>query len=182
MAQFHPRWRAFAAAARAVRPKWRPHKMYEPPIFDRLQSSYEDVRFELDTMRNKLSGYRFLFAAGDGLSLMRMNHLLKMEPDKYFDQSPAIIPVQGELHGFFHLMHCHWRLNRPFIMQCADVLGNKQVKSDPSVSDLNVSRFECQKRPWKEIEAVMGRRGVDAPHAYILNYVLEMTPYFDWQP
>ena len=64
-----------------------------------------------------------------------------MEPDKYFDQSPAIIPVQGELHGFFHLMHCHWRLNRPFIMQCADVLGNKQVKSDPSVSDLNVSRF-----------------------------------------
>ena len=31
-----------------VRPKWRPHKMYEPPIFDRLQSSYEDVRFELD--------------------------------------------------------------------------------------------------------------------------------------
>ena len=124
-----------------VRPKWRPHKMYEPPIFDRLQSSYEDVRFELDTMRNKLSGYRFLFAAGDGLSLMRMNHLLKMEPDKYFDQSPAIIPVQGELHGFFHLMHCHWRLNRPFIMQCADVLGNKQVKSDPSVSDLNVSRF-----------------------------------------
>ena len=103
---------------------------------------------------------------------MHLNHLLKMEPDKYFDQSPAIIPVQGELHGFFHLMHCHWRLNRPFIMQCADVLGNTQVKSDPSVSN----------RPWKEIEAVMGRRGVDAPHAYIRNYVLEMTPYFDWQP
>ena len=38
------------------------------------------------------------------------------------------------------------------------------------------------KRPWEEIEAVMGRRGVDAPHAYIRNYVLEMTPYFDWQP
>ena len=109
MAQFHPRWRAFAAA--------RIYLTVFSPIFDRLQS-----------------------------------------------------------------MHCHWRQNRPFIMQCADVLGNKQVKSDPSVSDLNVSRFECQKRPWKEIEAVMGRRGVDAPHAYIRNYVLEMTPYFDWQP
>ena len=124
-----------------VRPKWRPHKMYQPPIFDRLQSSYEDVRFELDKMRNALPGHRFLFAAGDGLSLMRMNHLLRNEPDRYFDQSPAIIPVQGELHGFFHLMHCHWRLYRPFIMQCAHVLGNEQVKSDPSVSDLNVTRF-----------------------------------------
>ena len=38
-----------------------------------------------------------------------------------------------------------------------------------------------QKRPRKEIEAVMGRRRLDAPHAYIRNYVLEMTPYFDWQ-
>ena len=108
--------------------------MYQPPIFDRLQSSYDDVRFELDAMRNKLPGYRFLMIAGDGLSLMRMNHLFAQRPDYYFDQSPAIIPVQGELHGFFHLMHCHWRLYRPFIMQCAEVLGNAQVKSDPSVS------------------------------------------------
>lgn len=76
--------------------------MYQPPIFDRLQSSYDDVRFELNTMRAALPGYRFLFAAGDGLTLMRMNHLLAQQPDVYFDQSPAIIPVQGEHpHGFF---------------------------------------------------------------------------------
>ena len=125
-----------------VRPKWRPHKMYQPPIFDRLQSSYDDVRFELNTMRAALPGYRFLFAAGDGLTLMRMNHLLAQQPDVYFDQSPAIIPVQGEHpHGFFHLMHCQWRLYRPFIMKCAEVVGNEQVKRDPSVSDLNVTRF-----------------------------------------
>ena len=124
-----------------VRPSWRPYKVYQPPIFDRLQSSYEDVRFELNCMRNKLPSHRYLFAAGDGLSLMRMNHLLAMEPDTYFDQSPAIIPIQGELHGFFHLMHSQWRLYRPFIMKCAEEVGNSQVKEDPSVSDLNVSRF-----------------------------------------
>ena len=126
----------------AVRPAWRPQKIYQPPIFDRLQSSYEDVRFELNEMRNALPGYRFLFVAGDGLSLMRMNHLLKHESDKYFDNSPAIIPIQGEHpHGLFHGMHCQWRLYRPFIMKCASVVGNNQVKSDPSVSDLNVTRF-----------------------------------------
>ena len=38
-----------------------------------------------------------------------------------------------------------------------------------------------QKKPWKEIESVMGRRGTSAPHAYIRNYVADMTPYFDWQ-
>ena len=139
--------------------------MYQPPIFDRLQSSYEDVRFELDKMRNALPGHRFLFAAGDGLSLMRMNHLLRNEPDRYFDQSPAIIPVQGELHGFFHLMHCHWRLYRPFIMQCAHVLGNEQVKSDPSVSDLNVTRFFLIIVPWKRGAAREAQGHARAAHA-----------------
>ena len=126
----------------AVRPAWRPHKMYQPPIFDRLQSSYEDVRHELDHMRNRLPGSRFLFVAGDGLALMRMNHLLAQEHDRYFEQSPCVIPIQGEHpHGLFHAMHCQWRLYRPFIMKCAQVVGNEQVKQDPTVSDLNVSRF-----------------------------------------
>ena len=127
-----------------VRSRWPglPHKVYQPPIFDRLQSSYDDVRFELNEMRNALPGYRFLFAAGDGLSCMRVNHLLAQSPDVYFDQSPAIIPVQGEHpHGLFHLIHCQWRLYRAFIMKCADVVGNQQVKPDPTVSDLNVTRF-----------------------------------------
>ena len=126
----------------AVRPSWRPHKIYHPPIFDRLQSSYEDVRFELNKMRNAFPNMRFLFAAGDGLSLMRMNHLLASDADTYIHSSPAIIPIQGEHpHGLFHAMHCQWRLYRPFIMKCAKVVGNEQVKPDPGVSDLNVTRF-----------------------------------------
>ena len=31
--------------------RWRPHKVYQPPIFDRLQSSYDDVRHELNVLR-----------------------------------------------------------------------------------------------------------------------------------
>ena len=38
-------------------------------------------------------------------------------------------------------MHCQWRLFRPFIMKCAKVLGNDQIKEDPGVSDFNVHRF-----------------------------------------
>ena len=44
-------------------------------------------------------------------------------------------------HGLFHGMHGWWRLFRPFVMKCADVLDNKQIKEDPNVSDYNVHRF-----------------------------------------
>ena len=126
----------------AVKPTWKPRKVYERPIFDRLQSSYEDVRFEMNTIRNKFPHLKFVFIAGDGLSLMRMNHLLAMEPEMYIHSSPAAIPVQGEHpHGVFHGMHCMWRLYRRFIMKCADVLQNRQIKEDPGVSEFNVSRF-----------------------------------------
>ena len=36
-----------------------------------------------------------LAAAGDGLALMRLNHLLAAKPELYFDTAPFIIPVQG---------------------------------------------------------------------------------------
>ena len=125
-----------------VKPTWCPHKIYKEPVWDRLQSSYDDVRFEMNKMRAAFPNLKILFIAGDGLSLMRMNHLLKHEHDFYLDSSPATIPVQGEApHGLFHGMHCQWRLFRPFIMKCAEILDNEQVKSDPTVSDLNVSRF-----------------------------------------
>ena len=35
--------------------------------------------------------------------------------------------------------------------------------------------------PWREVAQVMGRRGADAPHAYIREYIVGMTPYFQWQ-
>ena len=38
-------------------------------------------------------------------------------------------------------MHCQWRLFRPFIMKCAEVLDNPQIKEDPGVSDYNLHRF-----------------------------------------
>lgn len=68
-------------------------------MFDRLQSSYGDVRHEMTTMRNKYPKSRILFIAGDGLSLMRMNHLLASAPDEFLDQSPAVVPIQGAGSG-----------------------------------------------------------------------------------
>ena len=44
------------------------------------------------------------------------------------------------------------------------------------------SGHERQRKPWKEVEDVMGRRGADAPHAYIRRQVEKLTPYFDWLP
>ena len=79
----------------------------------------------MKTIRNKFPHLKCVFIAGGGLSLMRMNHLLAMEPEMYIHSTPAAIPVQGEHpHGVFHGMHCMWRLYvyRRFIMKCADVL------------------------------------------------------------
>lgn len=126
----------------AVRPTWKPRKEYERPVFDKLQSSYDDVRYEMNTIRNKFPHLKFVFLAGDGLTLQRINHLLAMTPEMYIHSTPAIIPVQGEHpHGLFHGMHCVWRLYRRFIMKCTAEINNVQIKDDPSVSDFNVSRF-----------------------------------------
>ena len=65
-------------------------------MFDVLQSSYADVEFEVNVMRNAYLSESILFVAGDGLALMRLNHLLASKPDLYFDQTPFIVPVQGE--------------------------------------------------------------------------------------
>ena len=70
--------------------------MYHEPIFDVLQSSYyADVEYELNVMRNAYISQTILFVAGDGLALMRLNHLLAAKPDLYFDSTPFIVPVQG---------------------------------------------------------------------------------------
>ena len=99
------RWFKFLKAARDGRllerptnaPLWQPHKLYQPQMPDRLQSGYEDVEHELREMTafacaNKVS---VLFVAGDGLALMRLNHLLKNKPDQFIDMAPVIIPIQG---------------------------------------------------------------------------------------
>ena len=146
------RWTKFFLEARngtlldrpRVKPTWKPHKHYEPPIFDKLQSSTQHVREELDEMRHTLKGkgISIFFAAGDGLALMRVNHVLRQHHDVYLDQTPVTIPLQGENpHGLFHGMHCQWRLYRPFLLKCAAELQNSQIVEDPTVSVYNVHRF-----------------------------------------
>ena len=145
------RWRVFLLAAAngtlLSRPNyvapWRPHKYYQKPIWGRLQSSYEDMREEVKTIRDNRSGQWYVFLVGDGLTLMRLNHLLKASPDVYLDSTPTCIPVQGEHpHGLFHAMHCCLRLYSPFLRKLAeDVLENPSIKMEPNVSDFNVHRF-----------------------------------------
>lgn len=52
------------------KPLWQPYKIYQEPMFDRLQSSYADVEYELSVMTRAHRALPFLFVAGDGLSLM----------------------------------------------------------------------------------------------------------------
>lgn len=97
------RWVLFLRAERngtlldrpQVAPLWKPYKTYHEPMFDVLQSSYADVEHELNVMRNAFIKESVLFVAGDGLALMRLNHLLAAKPELYFDTAPFIIPVQG---------------------------------------------------------------------------------------
>lgn len=121
------------------------HIEYHEPIQGKLQSSYADVEAELEVMRSKHLDKRILFVGGDGLSINRINHLLKLKPDVYIDSAPLIIPVQGEaLHGVFHVMHAGWRLYRPPIRIFANLtLGRRAnaVVDDPLVSDFNKSIY-----------------------------------------
>ena len=129
-----------------VDPKYVAHLEYHPPMWGVLQSSYDDVEAELNVLRGRHLDKKILFVGGDGLSIMRINHLLKMHPDLYIDSAPMIIPVQGEApHGVFHMMHGGWRLFRRFIRQAADNtlgrgLGNAVV-DDPTVKVFNTQIF-----------------------------------------
>ena len=107
------RWRRFLANARngkllerpANPPLWQPHKVYYEPMWDVLQSSYADVEHELRVMSGMeppppaapgpFRSFKIIFVAGDGLALMRLNHLLANKSEIYIDQSPVIIPIQG---------------------------------------------------------------------------------------
>ena len=73
------------------------------PIFDRLQSSYEDVNFELDCMRksdSKSDYHKYsdcIQIGGDGLSYMRLIHRLAQDPQQFLHTKPVIIPRLGAL-------------------------------------------------------------------------------------
>lgn len=113
---------------------------YHDPIFDRLQSSYEDVNFELDLMRKSVY-HRYsdcIQLGGDGLSYMRIIHRLSQDPRQYLETKPVIIPRLGEApHGKYHVLHGDWRLWAPLIMRFALLTNNRFVKRDPLVSEFN---------------------------------------------
>ena len=113
---------------------------YHSPIFDRLQSSYDDVNFEIQTMRT--SSFHALSDAlmlgGDGLSFMRMIHRISQDKRLYLETKPVIMPRMGENpHGLYHFMHGDWRIWSPLLLRLAAVVNNKQVKADPTIVDFN---------------------------------------------
>lgn len=129
-----------------TKPTWKAFMTYHPPMFGLLQSSYDHVEKELEQMRDWHKSDQILFIGGDGLSIMRVNHLIHQDPAKYMHSPPMVVPVQGESpHGLFHILHSGWRLYLRFIRQCALYLNkdnsaiNKVVKDEPTVSDLNHS-------------------------------------------
>jgi hypothetical protein len=105
----------------SVDPPYVAHLVYHEPIWDCLQSSNADVKLELDRMRRQHLDKRILWVGGDGLSIMRINHLIHDHPDIYLDSAPIVIPVQGEApHGILHFLHAGWRLYLRFIRAAAD--------------------------------------------------------------
>ena len=82
-------------------------------MFHVLQSSYADVEHELNVIRNAHLSESILFVAGDGLALMRLNHLLKNKPDMYIDTSPVVIPIQGKSFPA-HPTESFWNFIAPF--------------------------------------------------------------------
>ena len=113
---------------------------YHTPIFDRLQSSYEDVNFELNLMRSSIF-HKYsdaLMLGGDGLSYMRLIHRLSQDPRRYLETKPIVIPRMGENpHGLYHFMHGDWRIWAPLLLRLATVVNNRQVKSDPTIVDFD---------------------------------------------
>ncbi len=59
--------------------------------------SQPDVEYELSVMTRAHRALPLLFVAGDGLSLMRINHLLANHPDKYIDQTPWTVNIAGDV-------------------------------------------------------------------------------------
>ena len=126
------------------------HLQYHAPIFGRLQTSYDDVEFELNRMRNSHLDKKILFVGGDGLSIIRILGLMKRNPALYVDSAPLIVPMQGEApHGVYHVLHAGWRQFRPFIRILAQLtlgvaVADHAVPDEPLVTHFNKSIYALQ--------------------------------------
>lgn len=119
---------------------WRAWFSVKPAILNRLQLSYDDCKFEFETVREyfRSEGYRFVFLGGDGLTVGRGNHLMVSNMHAYLeaDDPPWIIWVHGEHpHLTWHVLHAGHRAFWPFISICNLVLNNKGVPEKPNIQD-----------------------------------------------
>ena len=111
---------------------------YNKPIFNRLQSSFEDVEFELDHFRHHIAhcASKVVFAGGDGLSVMRMEWSIARNRDKYLGTNPIVIPRLGDHpHGTTHINHACWRLWFPFMEKQLQAMDYAYIKNDFTVKE-----------------------------------------------
>ena len=142
---------------------------YHEPIWDRLQSSYEDVQYELKHIREtKYHCFSDCIQfGGDGLSYMRLIDQLSLNPRLYLETKPIIIPRLGEApHGKFHVMHGDWRIWAPLILKMAELLNNKQIAADPTVKQFNTHEhfLRVLTRAFAEYVVEISRTGTDYRH------------------
>ena len=68
---------------------------HHPPMFGVLQGKYEDVEYEMKTLRRIHNLDQILFVGGDGMTIMRINWLISRDPVEYLEETPIVVPVQG---------------------------------------------------------------------------------------
>ena len=193
------RWRQFLDAARGGTLLEKPtfaspypptHYHYHDPIFGRLQSSYEDVNFEVKQMRTS-SFHKHsdaIMLGGDGLSYMRLIHRLAQHPKLFLMTKPVLIPQLGEHpHGTYHVMHGGWRLWWPLLEKFAAVVRNKQVRKDPPISEFNahehflrtvtracaeyVEEIAHTGSDYNQVQKFLGAANANLSFAYVCNFL-----------
>ena len=96
-------------------PGWHARVETLPPLFNRLQASYDDVEHEADYIiaeaKRRDPECAMVVAGGDGAWFQRYVHLVARKQHKYLRSKPVVIPKLGEQpHGLFHITHAGWRV------------------------------------------------------------------------
>eukprot|EP00965_Chrysotila_dentata_P112978 3732399-Pleurochrysis_carterae.AAC.1 len=99
------------------------HMQLHYPVWDRLQSSYDDVNAELAHSSSSV-----LLIGCDGAGYSRLIHRRSQDPTQFLETTHIVIPQLGEHpHGSFHVLHSGWRLWWPPIERFVILLNNLQV-------------------------------------------------------
>ena len=119
-------------------------QFHNPPIYDRTQSSYEDVNVSLDIVR----GHRnhkdsdAVGIGGDGLTYGRLVHRLAQNPQYFLCTTPVVLPILGlHPHKSHHLLEGGFRLYGPLVLRMALLVDNKQINDKPDVSEFNPHHY-----------------------------------------